>query len=79
MDSGPCETLAVVMGEVSPFTLLAPLVADVPRPSDPNLRIHSRVTLLYSSPTSNLLARVLFWDTYLASPDIGTRTKFLHG
>ena len=27
--------------EVSLFTLLAPLIADVPRPSDPNLRIHS--------------------------------------
>ena len=40
MDSGPCETLAVATIEVRPFTLFALLIADVPRPSDPNLRIH---------------------------------------
>ena len=46
MDSGPCETLAVATIEVRPFTLFAPLIADVPRPSDPNLRIHSRCVIL---------------------------------
>ena len=32
IDSGPCGTLAVAMVEVSPFTLLTPLVADVLKP-----------------------------------------------
>ena len=34
------------MVEVSLFTLFTPLIADVPRPSDPNLRIHSRCIIL---------------------------------
>jgi len=46
MDIGPCGTLTVATVEVSPFTLLAPLVAEVPRPSEPNLRIHSQCVVL---------------------------------
>jgi len=46
MDSGPCRMLTVSTIEVSPFTLLAPLVANVPRPSEPNLRIHLRCVVL---------------------------------
>ena len=41
MDSGPCGMLTASTVEVSPFTLLALLVADAPRPSEPNFRIHS--------------------------------------
>jgi len=46
MDSGPCGTLTVLTVEVSPFTLLALLAADVPRLSELNLRIHSRHVIL---------------------------------
>ena len=46
MDSGPYGTLAVATIEVSPFTLLAPLIADVPRPLDSNLRIYLRRVIL---------------------------------
>ena len=36
MDTGPCGILGVATVGVSPFSLLAPLVADVPGRPEPN-------------------------------------------